>query len=111
MEQERVKQNHLNRHFSLLLFRITDWRKYQHCLDTIGSNIRDTDIAGIYDNYRIGVILPETASSGAWVVENRLAALLQERHITTDSKISTHLYLDYEPAYTYQPLNEGLPAF
>ena len=105
LEHERRKQNHLNRQFSLILIHIDRGTDYLHCIETITGHVRETDIIGMHDKTHVGIILPETSVNGAWVVENRLSALLDSHNVIAGLKINTLMYSEVHYAYTYQPLN------
>jgi PleD family two-component response regulator len=72
LERNRVLRN--NHQFSLIIFRFNENNDkifiIEHLAQKISKRVRQIDQIGWYDNNRLGLLLPDTASAGAQVIAN-----------------------------------------
>lgn len=81
LERERSRADRLGQHFSLLALSADDCDKGDDTLaetaKILRRRLRLVDLAGWMENRTIGVVLPDTSSSGAWIVADAVCARLR----------------------------------
>jgi hypothetical protein len=70
IEMERYRVHRNNMQFSLVLFNVDAHQGNHDLLYTIFQKIRRTDQIGWFDDCHIGILLPNTATSGAKTIAN-----------------------------------------
>lgn len=93
LERERMRTDRNQSVFSLLVISHPAGNGDQDIAqfeEVLRGRIRQTDIAGWFDSRRIGVILPDTGSSGAYTLARDLSKRLGETQPTHDFDIYTH---------------------
>jgi lipopolysaccharide/colanic/teichoic acid biosynthesis glycosyltransferase len=102
LERERALADRHNRLFSLVEFNMTDTRptptESQVLLDVLSNRLRKSDIAGWIAPFRVGVILPDTPSCGAWVLTERVCQEVSGQMARPVCKVCTY------PAEENQPV-------
>lgn len=72
IELERYRVHRDNRQFTLLLFNVSQTRntnrKINEFITQISKRVRRVDRLGWYDDYHIGVLLPNTSMAGAHII-------------------------------------------
>lgn len=92
LERDRVHRNEM--YFSLILFKITSNDVEKGYLDKLigllKNRVRRIDLIGWYDDKHLGVLLPETPSSGAQVIIRDIYKVQDGEGIPLDFETMTY---------------------
>jgi lipopolysaccharide/colanic/teichoic acid biosynthesis glycosyltransferase/GGDEF domain-containing protein len=93
LERERMRADRSDSVFSLMIISVRPGRRdeaVERLAGILRGRIRKTDIAGWFDGRRIGVILPETGSAGAYKLASDLSAFYDDERSIPTFDIYTH---------------------
>src|SRR5437879_11430569 len=113
LSRERARADRNDHQFSVVLLNrdgLNSGGTAEDLINRIAKRIRVIDEIGWFEEYRIGLILPYTASSGARTLAENI------RHMATSSPVEISIYtypgewLPVEPSKSVSPLNSDEEA-
>ncbi len=91
LRRERLRADRCLSTFSLLTIGLGEGSAHDKALagvvEVLESRVRESDIAGWFADGVIGIILPETASAGAWQLADDLQASLERRQVSVSFEV------------------------
>ncbi len=89
---ERARSHRNGNQFSLVAFESARGKRddIRSLVRILRNRVRSTDVIGTLDPSRIGVLLPETPSKGAWTFADDVVARLARTELAFDCKVFTY---------------------
>ena len=92
LRSERRRADRSGAQLAMAAFQCSEgtWQSVPNQLSrALHERLRETDVAGLLDKGRVGVVLPNTSADGAWTF---VAAILQQCQVELDLMAEVYLY-------------------